>query len=260
MQWRPPVLLVFLLVALSAFGATMRLFLKDGTYQLVRDYQVLPDRVKYLSAERGEWEEIPIDLVDLNRTKREAADHEEQVRQEAKADAEEEAALRAEKQEGSSVPDEPGVYYVHDEKLEPLKQADLIVTHDKKRTVLKILSPIPLVSGKNTVDIEGAASQFRVDGDRPEFYLRMNVVDSLAIIKLSPKKTSRTVESVTIAAVTNELEEKRDPVPTFTKEAGELLFKIWPEQPLPPGQYAVIQFGAEQGTLQIWDFGVGEPK
>jgi hypothetical protein len=241
MQWRPPVLLVFLLVALSAFGATMRLFLKDGTYQLVRDYQVLPDRVKYLSAERGEWEEIPIDLVDLNRTKREAA-------------------LRAEKQEGSSVPDEPGVYYVHDEKLEPLKQADLIVTHDKKRTVLKILSPIPLVSGKNTVDIEGAASQFRVDGDRPEFYLRMNVVDSLAIIKLSPKKTSRTVESVTIAAVTNELEEKRDPVPTFTKEAGELLFKIWPEQPLPPGQYAVIQFGAEQGTLQIWDFGVGEPK
>lgn len=260
MKRRVLFLLVFLLVALSAFGATVRLFLKDGTYQLVREYQVLPDRVKYLSAERGEWEEIPIALVDLNRTKQDAAEHEEQVREEAKADAEEEAAIRAEKQEGSYVPDEPGAYYVHGEMLEPLKEADLVVTHDKKRTVLKILSPVPLVSGKNTVDIQGAASAFRVNGDRPEFYLRLSAVDSLAIIKLSPKKTSRTVETVTIAAVTNELEEKRDPVPTFTKQAGELLFKIWPEQPLPPGEYAVIQFGAEQGTLQLWDFGVGEPK
>jgi hypothetical protein len=258
MKWRLPVLL--LLLAVSAFGATLRLFLKDGTYQLVREYQVLQDRVKYLSAERGEWEEIPLNLVDLNRTKQEAAEHEEQVRQEAKEDAEEEAAVRAEKQEGAYVPDDPGVYYVHGEMLEPLKQAELIVTHDKKRTVLKILSPLPMVSGKNTVDIEGAASQFRVTGDRPEFYFRLNAVDGLAIIKLSPKKTSRTVETVTIAAVTNELDEKRDPVPTFTKQAGELLFKIWPEQPMPPGEYAVIEFGAEQGTLQIWDFGVGEPK
>jgi hypothetical protein len=263
MKRRVPVLFaVLLFLALSAFGATLRLYLKDGTYQLVREYQVLQDRVKYLSAERnGEWEEIPLDLVDLNRTKQEATEHEEQVRLETKADAEEEAALKDQKRESSYVPDDTGAYYVHGEMLDTLKQADLIVTHDKKRTVLKILSPVPLVSGKNTVDIEGAASKFRVNGDRPEFYLRMNSVeDSLAIIKLAPKKTSRTVETVTIMAVTNQQDEKRDPMPTFTKQAGELLFKIWPEQPLPPGEYAVIEFGAEQGTLQIWDFGVGEPK
>ena len=51
MKWRLPILL---LLALSAFGATLRLYMKDGTFQLVREYQVLPDRVKYLSAERGE--------------------------------------------------------------------------------------------------------------------------------------------------------------------------------------------------------------
>jgi len=262
MKWRWPVLLpLLLLLALSAFGATMRLYMKDGTYQLVREFQVLQDRVKYLSAERtGEWEEIPLELVDLNRTKQEAAEHEEQLRQEAKADAEEEAALKDQKRESSYVPDETGVYYVHGEALEPVKQADLIVTHDKKRTVLKILSPVPLVSGKNTVDIEGAAAKLRVNGDRPEFYLRMNTVDGLAIIKLTPKKTSRTVETVTIAAVTGELDEKRELIPTFTKQAGELLFKIWPEQPMQPGEYAVIEFGAEQGTLLLWDFGVGEPK
>src|SRR5580658_795994 len=46
----------FALVAVSAFAATQRLYLKDGTYQLVREYKVLEDRVRYLSAERtGEW-------------------------------------------------------------------------------------------------------------------------------------------------------------------------------------------------------------
>src|SRR2546427_9673755 len=36
-----------------------KLVLKDGTFQLVRDYQRNGERVRYLSAERGEWEEIP---------------------------------------------------------------------------------------------------------------------------------------------------------------------------------------------------------
>src|SRR5580658_9606404 len=91
MRWRLPVLL--LLLALSAFGATLRLYLKDGTYQLVREYKVLPDRVRYLSAERtGEWEEVPLELVDLNRTKQDAADHAEAVAKEAKEDLEEETA------------------------------------------------------------------------------------------------------------------------------------------------------------------------
>ena len=260
--WRASLALCgLLLLAVSAFGATLRLYMKDGTYQLIKEYQVLPDRVKYLSAERsGEWEEIPLDLVDLNRTKQEAKEHEDQLAKDAKDDADEDAAIKEQKQEASYVPDEAGVYFVHGEKLEPLKLADLTITHDKKRTILKILSPIPLVSGKNTVDIEGAASKFRVNADRPEFYFRLNAVDGLAIIKLTPNKTSRMVETVSIAAVTNELDEKRNVVPTFTRQVGDLLFKIWPEQTMLPGEYAVIEYGAEQGTLQVWDFGVGETK
>jgi hypothetical protein len=261
MKWRLPALLAVLIGAcvVSLFGATMRLYLKDGTFQLVKDYQVTEDRVKYLSAERGEWEEIPLDLIDLNRTKKESADHEEQVRQEEKDQAEEDAAVREQKQETNSVPDESGAYYVHGETLEAVKQADIVVSHDKKRTVLKILSPIPLVSGKNTVDIEGAASKFRVNGDRPEFYFRLDGVEGFAMIKLTPKKAARQVETVTIAAVTNEMTEQRDMVATFTKQAGDQLFKIWPEKPLLSGEYALIEYSAEQGHLQVWDFGVGEP-
>jgi hypothetical protein len=60
--------------------------------------------------------------------------------------------------------------------------------------------------------------------------------------------------------VTNEIEEERNLVATFKKEVGEQLFKIWPEQPLDPGEYALIQY--TDGTLnpQIWDFGIGPAK
>ncbi len=263
MKWRWPVLLAFALAAFAAISllaqTNIRLYLKDGTFQLVKEFEVEQDRVRYLSAERGEWEEMPVDLVDVNRTKREAAAHAEALKQEQREDAEEAAAVREDKQQANYVPDDPGAYYVHGDTLDTLKQADIVVLHDTKRSVLKILSPMPVVNGKNTVEIEGAASKFRVNGDRPEFYFRLDAVEGFDIIKLTPKKNARLVETVTIAAVTNEMTEDREKMATFTKQAGEELFKIWPEKPLLPGEYALIQFSAEQGHLQVWDFGVGEP-
>ena len=66
--------LVTMLCAAALAGAADRLYLKDGDYQLVREYQVQPDRVRYYSTERSEWEEIPLELVDLERTKKDAAE------------------------------------------------------------------------------------------------------------------------------------------------------------------------------------------
>src|SRR5271154_4349261 len=41
-----------------------KLVLKDGSYQLVREYQINGDRVRYWDIDSSQWQEIPADLVD----------------------------------------------------------------------------------------------------------------------------------------------------------------------------------------------------
>src|SRR5580658_8271912 len=48
-----------------------KLVLKDGTFQVVREYQVNGDRVRYFSLERSAWEELPAALVDWEATAKE---------------------------------------------------------------------------------------------------------------------------------------------------------------------------------------------
>ena len=54
----------------------VRLYLKDGTFQIVTSYRVSGERVRYVSAERnGQTEEIPLKLVDLAATEKWSRDH-----------------------------------------------------------------------------------------------------------------------------------------------------------------------------------------
>ena len=249
-----------LLLTAAVFAATQRLYLKDGDYQMVREYQVLADRVRYYSTERGDWEEIPLELVDLDRTKKEVAALAAELKEDAKAQDEEDAALRAERKEIASIPQDPGVYLIGTGKLTPLKQGEVKIASDKKRAVLKVLSPVPIVPGKSTVEMDGESAALRVPNATPEFYFRQVNPEGLAIVKLTPKKNVRLVENVAIMAVSNEKLEDLQLVPTFKKQIADQLFKIWPEKALPPGEYAVIEYTDGEVNLQIWDFGVGDAK
>lgn len=253
------ILALVLCVALVS-GANVKLYLKDGTYQLVKEYQVEEDHVHYLSAERGEWEDIPLDLIDMDRTKKEVAAREEAIKEQAKKDAEEDAAIKAEYEERSHIPPDAGVYYIHDTKLEPLKQAEVSIVTDKTRSILKVISPYPVVTGKATAEIDGTVSQFRITDRRPEFYFRMNSAEALAIIKLAPKKNGRIVETISTDPITTNADEQMIKVDTFKKAIETTLYKIWPEAALDPGEYAVVEYTNGTGQPQVWDFAIGPPK
>jgi hypothetical protein len=51
-----------------------KLILKDGSFQLVREYHVQGDRVRYYSTDSSQWEQIPAALVDWDATKKLEAD------------------------------------------------------------------------------------------------------------------------------------------------------------------------------------------
>ncbi len=251
-------LLILLLLPISAICATIRLYLKDGSYQLAREYEVKSDRVRYFSTERDEWEEIPLELMDLARTKKEITDHAAAVEEEAKLEAEEDKALEDAAKEVAMVPRDPGVYYVRGDKLEPIKIGESKIVSDKKRSTLKILSPVPL-NGKQTVELDGDNAPMRVADTRPEFYFRLSNEERFGLFKLTKtQKGSRIVERITTEPVSKEIAEEFEEVPSFKKQEGDLFFKIWPEKDLEPGEYALIEHTDAKLNLQVWDFGVGE--
>jgi len=251
----------FLLFALclAATGANLKLFLKDGSYQLVREYQVEADRVRFYSLDRDEWEEVPASLVDLDKTKAEIKDRADAVRQEAAAQDAEEKAERAARKEVATVPMEPGVYLIDDQKpalgnLTALKVGESKVVTNKRRSVLKAISPIPLVTGKATLELDGPHAQQGTANRNAEFYIRLSEEERFGIVRMGEHKGNRVVEKLTIQPVIKETVQEPDLVEVFRQQVADGLFKIWPQKPLDPGEYAVVQYSMEKIDMQVWDF------
>jgi len=251
------ILLILGVLAFSALAANIKLYLKDGSYHVVRECQVQADRVRFYSVERSQWEEMPLDLVDLNRTKTEAAERQAELEKDAKAISEEEAAERAIQKEVMRIPQNPGVYWIEGNETKILKVAESTVHTNKGRSVLQKLSPIPAVTGKGTLEIAGAHSLNVFTNPEQEFYIQLSETERFGIAKVTSKGPVRIVENLTFIPVTKEVVEEPVMVDILRQQlTSDDLYKIWPKTPLEPGEYAVVEYTETKLNMQVWDFAV----
>lgn len=261
MRWNFRLAAPIAAVALAAVltGAT-RLYLKDGSYHAVREYKVENGKVRFYSTERSEWEEIPSGLVDWKKTESEQKSHDVSSNERLRIIDAEEKAERLARQEAERIPVEPGVYFVQGTQIRTLKAAEAKLVDNKRRRILGGLSPIPVVAGKATLEVDGPRAAFAVETSEPEFYIRLSQEERFGIARLSAHKENRVVEKVTIVPVTKEMLEEPEMVEVFRRQIDDMLYKIWPMRPLEPGEYAVLEYTEGKVNAQIWDFEVAAAK
>jgi hypothetical protein len=182
---------------LPGMATNHRLILKDGSFQVVRKYELAGDRVRYISVERGgDWEELPADLVDWDATRKWERDHANQAASQSEAGdspamkeaAEidrEEAEQRAEQKDrspevakGLELPDEDGVFVLDTfqgaPELVELLPADLNL-NARNRRGLSTLNP--MAGAKASLELEGAHAKVHLHVNDPAIYLSLAARD-----------------------------------------------------------------------------------
>jgi hypothetical protein len=245
----------------------IKLYLTDGTYQLVRSYEVKGDRVRYYSLERSDWEEIPVSLVDFDATKR--AQQDEKVV--AKKNLEEAHTLDKERLEvapntgyevapGIRLPAEEGVYAFDGVRVIRLIQSSAEVVKDKKRAALLMALPGPLLKERSLVVLDGEKAAVRILVAQPVFYV--NSADGLGgKIDLIPvasnkRKMVRTVEKIQGGIGVGQSGETHTALPLEREQISPGLFKLKPTEQLAFGEYALGELMGDKLNLEVWDFGV----
>ncbi|HLW79608.1 MAG TPA: hypothetical protein VKU44_08420 [Terriglobia bacterium] len=259
------------LLAPRVTWAATKLYLRDGTYQMVKSYEVRGDRVRYYSLERSDWEEVPLALVDLDTTRRTLED-------EKSAEAKEvERARDLDKERfeipentgfeiapGFRLPKDEGVFAFDGLRIIRLLQSPGELVTDKRRAALVFALPAPLVKNRSLVVLPGAKAALRLASLQPTFYVQ--AADGWgARAELVPVKTHSDQRIVARVEVSRggpaKPAEPRTTLPVERQQLAPGLFKLTPTQPLEVGEYALAEPMEQKLNLDVWDFGVdGAPQ
>jgi hypothetical protein len=257
--------------------------LKDGSFQLVREYQRNGERVRYFSAERGAWEEIPATMVDWDATaKAEAAGAKEQeallkeVHRQVEAQRidppmDVDASLTI--APGTYLPTGEGMFVLEGKSVTPLNQVGAELHTDKKQRLKQVLSPVPIIPSKRNVEITGPKSVRRVNSQRPEFYLREAPPDpdapstikkssrpgesgpEIELVRLAVKGGRRQIESIR-TLFGEKLSEDRNVMMIQRWDVAKDVYRFTLGQDLTAGEYAFVEILPDGVNLYVWDFGV----
>jgi hypothetical protein len=275
----------------SAAGARLargkKLVLKDGNFQLVREYERKGDRVRYFSLERGDWEEIPAALVDWEATAKAQGEadkasaallgkihaQEEATKIETVLDVD--ASLQV--APGIFLPPGEGMFAIEGKSVTPIEQVGSQVKTDRKTFLKQVLSPIPIVPGKRNVEIPGAKAKTRISSSGPEFYLREAPPDpdrtssvykssrpgesgpEVELVRATVKGNKRQLESIR-SMFGQDLGVERNSIAIQRWEVAATVYRFTLGEPLPPGEYALAEILPDGMNLYVWDFGVDGPQ
>jgi hypothetical protein len=263
-----------------------RLILKDGTYQLAAKYEIKGDRVRYYSAERGEWEEIPKNLIDWDATDKyekgrlEGAPAPEAVALDKELEAEQKAeeARMPKIAPGLRLPEDGGVFlldtYQDHPQLNEIHQSGGDLNKNTKSNILRATIN-PLASAKQTIELEGARAKVQSHTGFPALYINIDSVDAngkpvlapgepapppaaerFKIVRAEIKNGKRIAGGIKIAPYGKVKADERF-VPATVQELTGGWVKLSPTQPLANGEYAVVEMLGKEGmNLYVWDFGV----
>lgn len=285
-------LLLALFPPVSAQETSRRLILKDGSYQSVTKYEVKGDRVRYFSAEREEWEELPTSLVDWPATEKyekeraAAASAPEAVQFDKETEHDRELA-QPQVAPGLRLPEDSGVFLLDSFQGEPqlveIQQNAGDVNRNTKGNILRG-AVNPIASAKLTIELEGAHAHVQSHADVPSLYINVEPLpgqpdqpsaqasqqpeqpqqpaqpnvpsDHFRIVRAEVKGNKRIVGDVKRALTGKVTQEQHFVETTVTSVSGGWL-KLTPTASLAPGEYALVEMLGKEGmNLYLWDFGV----
>jgi hypothetical protein len=179
--------IALVLSALSAVAQQnpQRLILKDGSYQTATKWELKGNRVRYYSAERYTWEELPNDLVDWPATNRYNSERESDRSRSVEQVAKEDEAAQIDTPmvaPGLRLPDGGGVFlldsYQNGPQLIELSQESGEINKHMGHNILRAaINPLAL-SSKQTIELKGARARTQAHLTQPTLYASVDAPDT----------------------------------------------------------------------------------
>ena len=253
----------------AALPKGKKLVLNDGTFQIAREYTVDGDRVRYWSVERSQWEEIPASLVNWDATHKAEVDQAaEDAKLKAKIHASEVAMhtqdinvdRSLEIKPGLFLPDAVGFYALETRQLYEMKQTLAATKLSMGRETERILSGVPLIPEKATMEIADPHAALRLTVNEPEFFMRPadDREPHFRLLRAQIKSGHRVLENISVHMSGEQTHHSTDiDFQTWTPARG--VFRYTVGQRLEPGEYAFIEMTDEGVNSYVWDFGIDAP-
>jgi len=244
-----------------------KLMLKDGSFELVSEYDVQGDRVRYYDVDAAQWEVIPTSIVDWEATKKEEGDEEKSQDSLLKKVEKQEDEQRSvptldidaslEVAPGIFLPPGEGLFVFNGKSVTQLPQAQTSSQLSKSHFVERILVPVPIIPSRHTVEIPGEHAKFRVETQQPEFYLRTKAATEPAVLLIRAKIRRGERQIMNLDSLMGQERNSSDTLPMQTWVVAKGVYRYTLARKLPRGEYVIADMLPNQGmSMYVWDFGV----